>query len=170
MAWAAWAIPLAISVYSSIKQGQNESANQQNAAQVNDYNAKVSEQNASNAYLAASANEEAQRRKDAMTQGSQIASLAENGIDITSGTGRDLVNQSSINSELNALNIRYQGVTQARQYEQQAVLDRYGANTYRVNASNALTAGYLGAGSKALSGYSRYTNPGRPAGGGVEQS
>lgn len=156
MAWAAWAVPLAISVYGQLKQGQADAANQQSAAAMGDYNATVDMQNADSARLAADANEETQRRKDAMDRGAQIASLAENGIDLTSGTGADLVHQSSVNSELNALNVRYSGLTQAKQYEQQAVLDRYGANTYRVNASNIQQAAMLGAGARAMSGVSKY--------------
>lgn len=139
-----------------ISQASAGAASQRNAAAAADYNATVNWQNAENARLAANANEEQERREAAMKKGSQIASLAENGIDLSSGTGTDLVNQSSLNTEMNALNIRYQGALQARAYESGATLDDFQARNARSNADSIETAGYIGAAGSVLSGVGNY--------------
>ena len=130
----------ALGAASAIKQGQSQ-------AQAANYNAQAATMAANNANAAANANEEAQRRKAAVQLGQQRAGLVEGGIDISQGSGADLVNQAATNAEMDALNIRYQGQSQAAAYNTQAMSDRY-------QAKQATGLGmYLGAGAGALSGY-----------------
>lgn len=118
--------------------GMAQQANYKAQAQIADINAK-------NAKLQANAQEEQQRRESAQKLGSLRASLAENGVSLTEGTGADLYSQSDKNAEMDALNIRYGG--QVKAYGLQ-----YDAQVARMNASNAMTAAYIGAGTKMLTG------------------
>lgn len=148
----------AMAAASSISQAQAAKQQYQSQADAANYNATVANQNAETALQASSANEEAQRRKSAQDMGHLRAGLAENGIGLDSGTATDLTEQSALNAEMDALNIRYQGQTQARAYKTQSALDTQAANQARSNASAAMTQGYLSAGSAALTGYGRYSN------------
>lgn len=141
-----------ISQANATKQQMNSQADAAN------YNSIVANQNADTALQAASANEEAQRRKSAVALGQQRAGLAESGIGLNSGTATDLTEQSALNAEMDALNIRYAGQTQAQAYKTQSALDVQAAQQAKANASSAMTSGYLSAGATALSGYGKYSN------------
>lgn len=167
MATAAAVGTAAVGIGSSISSA--DAASEQAKSQQNafNYNATVANQNSENALAAASANEDAQRRASAVKMGSQVASLTENGVSVTSGSGADLVEQSDINSEMDALNIRYQGKLQSKAYKDQSALEMQQAAAAGNRASNASTAGYLGAGSSVLSSagaYAKYKLPSRTTG------
>ena len=117
------------------------------------YNAQVADINAKNARITANVNEDAQRRKSASELGRLRAGLAENGISLTEGTGADLYNQSDMNAEMDALNIRYGGTVQSVNYQNQAKLDR-------MNAAAAGTAKWIGAASAYLNGAASYAKGG----------
>lgn len=146
----------AMGAVSMIVQGNAAAAQQESAANAANYNAAVAGQNAQSAIQAANANEEAQRRKAAGDQGRLRAGMAENGIGLDSGTASDLTEQSSMNAELDALNIRYQGATQAQAYRSQGKLDTMQADQASSNAGAAMTSGFIGAGASALSAYGKY--------------
>lgn len=118
-----------------------------NAEKAADYSAKVEKVNAQNILSQAAANEDAQRRKSAVQMGQQRAALAESGISLSSGTGLDLTNESAINAERDALNIRYSGKLNADNAFAQAGLDQMKAKQYKNSAG-------LGAATSALSAYS----------------
>lgn len=146
----------AMSAVSAISQGQAQAAQARSAQDTVNYNATVNEQNAQTALQAANANEEAQRRKSAQDMGRVRAGVIEN-LGAESGSATDLTEDSAMNAELDALNIRYGGQTQARAYKTGAALDRQQAEQAGINANNALTSGYLTAGASALSSYGRYS-------------
>lgn len=146
----------AVSAVSAVSQGMAANAQAQSQANAAQYNATIAEQNASSALAAASANEDAQRRKTAGEMGRLRAGLAENGIGLDSGTATDLTEQSAMNAELDALNIRYGGQQQARAYKTQAALDVQQAQASKASGQAAMTAGFLTAGASALNGYGRY--------------
>jgi len=125
--------------------GALSSANaKKNAAK---YSQGMEQQQAKIATQQASANESASRRRTAMFLGRQVSATAENaGL---SGTGLDLIEQSTTEAEMDALNIRYGG--QLGQMSATAQGQLYG-----MQADDAETAGYLNAGSAALSGYGSY--------------
>lgn len=131
-----------ISAVGAISQGQAQAASYQTQANAAEYNAKIEEDNAKQAKLEASIEEEAFRRRYRQTRGTQIAAIAQAGIGFE-GTGGDLIEQSDINAELDALNIRYEGEMRARQNLQQATLERYQASGARSNAKASKTAGYM---------------------------
>lgn len=148
----------AISAVGAIQQGNAAKAQADSQAQAAQYNATMAAQNADTAQQAANANEEAQRRKSAGDMGRMRAGLAENGIGFDSGTATDLTESSAMNAELDALNIRYQGKQQARDYKAQAAMGTQQAAAYNAAGNAAQTAGYLSAGASALSSYGRYSN------------
>ena len=61
------------------------------------------------------------------------------------GTGIGVLEQSSVNAELDALNVRYEGKIKAVALEDSAKLDRYQAVAKRIEGKNAKRAGYLSA-------------------------
>lgn len=152
------AIGSAISAVGAISQAKATQQQMNSQADAANYNAIVANQNADTALQASSANEEAQRRKSAVAMGTQRAGLAESGIGLNSGTATDLTEQSALNAEMDALNIRYAGQTQAQAYKTQSALDVQAAQQAKANASSAMTSGYLTAGATALSGYGKYSN------------
>lgn len=151
----------AVSAYGAIQNGKAQAATAQSQADAADYNAKVGQQNAEATLRAGSANEEAQRRKSAVEMGRLHAGMAENGIGLDSGTATDLTVQSSMNAEMDALNIRYGAAQNAQALQSGAVLDLASARNSRKQAKSAMTSGYLNAGASALSAYGTYTKGGK---------
>jgi cytochrome c biogenesis factor len=150
-------ISTAVSAVGAISQGMAASDQAQSAAQAAQYNATVDQQNANNAMAVANANEESQRRKNAYMLGNTRAGLIQSGIG-TDGSSSDVLQQSAQNAELDALNIRYEGILKGRAYSNQENLDVMQANADQNNADNAMTNGFLGAGGALLSGASNYSN------------
>lgn len=142
----------------AISQAGAASASYKAQAQTDAYNAEIARQRADNALQVANQNEETQRRKARQVIGAQRAALAEAGVDLTSGTGSDLLTQSYTNAELDSQNIRYEGALNAKALRDQSVLFDYDSQVARQNASRAMRSGILGAGAAALSGYGRYVN------------
>lgn len=145
----------AMSALGAIQQGQAASAQAQAAANAQRYNATVADQNAQVARAEASAAEDKQRRDFGQIQGQALAGVAQSGTGF-SGSNLDVLKQNVVNNELDSLTIRYQGEQKARGLVAQAQLDRYGAKVNDMNASNAVTGGFLNAGANMLSGASKY--------------
>lgn len=140
----------------AIQQGNAAAASENSAAQAARYNAEMDRQRAVMALQQGNAQEEASRRESRAKMGNLRAGLAENGIGLDSGTGADLVQESSLNSELDALNIRYNAQINARGYNEQAKLNDYSAEAARGRAKTARTAGFLGAAGSILTGAGGY--------------
>lgn len=151
----------AASVYGAIQQGNAQEAQYKAQAQAMDYNAKVSENQAIAANQQTAAREDAERRQRRIALGSSRAGMAQSGL-TDSGSVLDMFDQSAINSELDILNTRYEGNMQARGFNEQATMDRYGAASARSNAKAASSAKWINAGSALLSGassgYAGYKN------------
>lgn len=163
---ASSAVAAAGSVYQGVTASQNASAQAAAAnyqAQVNERQAEVAKYNAQSVAQQAAAKEEAQRRHFAMLQGQTYAGLAQSGTDLGSGSNLDVIKQNELNSELDALNIRYEGGQKAASYTntatnllEQADLNRMSAAQAQNNASSAMIGGFFNAGSNLLSGYTKY--------------
>lgn len=119
-----------------------------NKKNASNYNKAIAQQQAQIATQQADRNESTQRRRGAMALGRQVSATAD-GAGL-SGTGLDLYQQSAADVEMDALNIRYGGALSSISASSQADL-------YGMQADDAETAGYLNAGSAALSGYGSYT-------------
>ena len=142
---------------------ENQAAAARYNAQVQENQATVARYNAQSAGEQAARKEEMQRRRFAALQGQANAGLAQSGTDLGSGSNADVLKQNEINSELDALTIRYEG-SQARDsyyntasnFMSQAELSRMNAAMYQNNASNAMVGGFFNAGSNLLSGMTKY--------------
>jgi roadblock/LC7 domain-containing protein len=143
----------AMSVVGSIQQGNAQEAQYKAQAQAQEYNAKISENQAIATNQQTSAREDAERRQRRIALGGARASMAESGL-TDSGSILDMFDQSAINSELDVLNTRFEGNMAARGFNEQATLDRYAAANSRSNAKSASTAKWINAGSALISGAS----------------
>lgn len=140
-----------VSAIGAIQQGEAQSNAMKAQADANNYNATVARNNAMSVNQQTSAKEDVQRRHFAQVQGEANASIAQNNIGFI-GSSAEVLKQNAINAELDALNVRYQGQQQSSGLLAQSQLDDFNASQNRVNASNARTAGYMGAGANLLSG------------------
>jgi len=61
------------------------------------------------------------------------------------GTGVGVLEQSSVNAEMDALNARYEGQIKATALQDEAKLNRYQAVAKRIEGKNAKRGGYLSA-------------------------
>ena len=149
-----------MSMLTDIYGGFAKAAQYRGEANAAEYNAAVAAQDADTALQAGNANEEAQRRKSAVEMGRLRAGMAESGIGLNSGTASDLVEQSAMNAELDALNTRYQGTMQARGYKAQSALNKQQAAMARNNATSAIVSGFMNAGARALTAGAKYSGGG----------
>lgn len=140
----------------AIAEGQAQKEAYKAQANVNEYNAKVSEMNAQIARNNASVREEALRRKSRQVLGQQRGAIAQAGIAF-SGSALDIIEQSSVMAELDALNTRYEGDLQSRGLLATAAGERYQAEANRINAKNAEKASYIKAGASVASAYAMST-------------
>ena len=140
----------------AIMQGNQQAAGYNQQAKASERNAKLSDIQARQAYDAGLQNELAQRRSSSQQQAEVRASVAESGFDAGSGSALAIQQQSARDMEMDALQTRYQALLQGSAFEQQAVNDRYAAETLRQSGKNARRAGYLSAATSVLSGAAGY--------------
>lgn len=158
---AATVISTAFTVVSSISAGNNarrEAENQANyQRQMAAYNAQVQENNARSIRDQTSAAEDSRRRALRIQQGKERASIAQSGL-TDSGSLLDVYDQNAVFNELDILNSRYSGETEARGLAAQAQVTSWSGNREadftQMRGKNAQTAGYLNAGASLLSGFS----------------
>lgn len=129
------------------RQARNEIDVQRDIQQ---FNNKVTEQNAALAGQQASAREEQQRRESRNILGTQRAAIAQSGVGF-GGSSADIIRQSETSAELDALNIRYAGVLErmgllnelAMGKFNDRVLKKQGKQAMRLRWFNA-AAGFFG--------------------------
>jgi len=115
-------------------------------ADYNNQQAALAEQQGIIAGNQARADEEAQRRKSRQIMGEQAAAMAQSGTGL-GGSNALLTRQSAVDAELDALNIRYQGLLKSSALKAQASSLRGQANALR-------RSGNLLAGTALLTGIS----------------
>lgn len=117
--------------------------------------AKIADQNAEIATEQAGARQDMIRREAKKLRGGQRASVGASGITMD-GSAFDVMEDSAIEAELDALTAGYQGKLEARAYRSEAAAKRY-------HASSSIFEGTVGAGANALSGYGAWLKiPGEP--------
>lgn len=131
----------AINALGAIQQGNS-------ARRAADYNAAMAEQNAAVELQQAGQREEAKRREARMILGSQRAAFAQSGGGM-GGSAADVMQQSAINAELDALTLRYEGVLRARGLQAEAASERFAGK-------QAQRQGYMQAAGSILSGAGSY--------------
>lgn len=143
-----------IQVLGAISDAQAQSASYKSEVQAREANAKILNNNAAQASREANVREDMQRERARILRGKQIASTAQSGIGFE-GSGGDLIEQSDINLEMDALSIRYEGEARRQNLNTQSTMERHQAGVARNNARSARTSGYFSAiGSAASAGAS----------------
>lgn len=123
---------------SSVMQGAATSKAASYNAQVQDQQAKSASDQA--AYQSATITNQTRAR-----QANAEGSMLENGTEL-SGSNVDILNAIDTSGRLDAMTAVYDGSVQSTSYENQAALSRQ-------SASNAMLTGFIGAGTKIMSGY-----------------
>ena len=145
----------AVSVTSSVQQANAAEAEAEYQAKVQRENAKIAEENAAVQRQQGIEEERMQRLKTARNVASQKTAMAANGIDVTTGTALDVIEDTATIGELDALQTRYNYERQALAYEAQADNFQNQANLDVLKGKNAQTAGYLNAGATGLAGINK---------------
>ena len=132
----------AIQAYGAYQQGKQQKA-------LNEYNAKVAEQNAQIAQDKADYDKEQLRRRIRKVKGSQIVALSKAGVDATEGSAIDLFEELAIMGEQDLLMIQYNADLKKRGYAVEAATARFtGAAAYQAGkmraAGTLLTGGSEG--------------------------
>ena len=120
----------------------------QASARQSEFEASVSEQQATSQRQVAAAEEADFRRSQDRVLGDRRAALGASGIDPSTGSPLLATGDFAAEVELNALRIREGGELRANRLEQEAVLKRQAGK-------NAQTGGLFGAGSSLLSGFGK---------------
>lgn len=126
-----------LKAYSALRQGNAE-------YQAQEMNAQVNEQNAALAESQALEDERKQRLMTKKLIGSMRANYGASGVTLE-GSPMEVIEESAMQAELDALNIKHAGKARATQYRNQAALARY-------YGKEARTLGYLGAAGSLLGG------------------
>lgn len=119
-------------------QGYQSAKSQQEAAE---YNAKIAAANAKMTSEQGVRAEELQREQARAVQSRARAAAIESGT--YSGTMMDVMGQSALGAELDALNTRYSYMVRARDYSSQSALDTYQASAYGKSATSKLVGGAI---------------------------
>lgn len=139
----------AATTYANVKQ-------QQNIADAAKVNARSSQNEATAIAQQTSAREDMfrRRRRDFLARGR--AAGAETGLVAAEGSLADLQEMSAIESELDALTIRYEGGLEQRSALFEAKQFKQEARTAKRGARTALLSGLANTGAKAAKGYAKY--------------
>lgn len=98
-------IPAAVSAFASLQQGEA-------AQEAGDFNAAMADRSATSTLQQTGQSEATQRRSALRAAGDQAAAMGEAGV-AGSSTSQAVQHQSSVDAELDALNIRYKGTLAA---------------------------------------------------------
>jgi hypothetical protein len=124
------------------------------AANAEEYNSAVLAQQANTATMLAGGREGQQRRVASLVQGKIRASIGQSGTGYT-GSNADIERQSQVFAELDALNIRYEGVLEAHNLRTQAQAHKLKAQAY-LDQKLTGTDKFLGVAGAILGGVSSY--------------
>ena len=134
----------------------NQNARWQSA--MSQSNALASERDAQWATAQAKYNEDLSRQNAARVKGSQRAAIGASGLDF-SGSPMDLLEETAVQSEIDAQQIRSQGEFSAGSARFSAAGSRLQAQLYNQQGATALTGGFISAGASLTSGIgSAYNN------------
>lgn len=142
----------AIGAYGQIQAGNAASAAANYQAQVATMNAGFAEKRAQDALMRGQEEEERVRREGGQLQGQQTAQMAAAGVDLSFGSPLDVLIDTSMGIELDAMRTRRNAALEAEDFDRQAWNYRADAGMSRAEGKNAKTAGYIGAAGSILSG------------------
>lgn len=143
-----------VGVTSAVSQGKQAQAAAQSNANIQDYNAKMADIQATQTYAAAGREEDAQRAQVRQQVGLQLASSASAG----AGLNGDLLRQSLYAGEADTQAIRYQAGLKAQGLSDQSAINTSGAAASRSQGNAAVSGSYLNAAGSLLNSASTYYN------------
>lgn len=128
-------------------------------AQVAEMNAKLAERRAQDSIRRGMDEEQRQRMQTARLSGQQMAAMAANGVDLGYGSPMDVLVDTQVLGELDALTIRTNAEREAYDHRMAAMNQQGQAGLLRAQASSARQGGILAAAGTLLSGFgSAYTD------------
>ncbi|CCG40162.1 virion core protein, T7 gp14 family [Magnetospirillum molischianum] len=146
------AIGTGMSVYGQIQQGEQQKKMADYQAAVGEQNAKISDRAAQDAEERGRVAEQQQRLKTSQTIGTQRSALASSGVQVDSGSALDVVSDSSMLGEMDALTVRQNAEREAYQYKVQAYSSRTQSGMSTLAGKNAASNAAWGAGSTLIGG------------------
>lgn len=158
IAVATSALSTGLGVISSIQQGKAQKAQYDYQAAVERQNAKIANQNAARERQQGIEESRLQRLKAQQNVASQTSAMAANGIDVTQGTPVDVLGDTAMWGEMDALNILANSESRAQAFEQQASNFRNQSRLDSLAGQNAYKAGQINAISSGLNGISSTMN------------
>ena len=123
----------------------------QSQAAASRYNAQVSRDQAQQALGVSTAQQLQLRREARQLAGRQRAAAAQSGVG-SGGSTADIMERTETLSELDALNVAYEGALRAHGYSTQAQLDEFNASAYDRQAKATKRAGLFNAFGNVASG------------------
>lgn len=151
----------AVSAVGAYQQGQAQAAAYNSKAAADDQNAKIANRQAEVEAQRGAREEQQMRQHGAAAIGAQKSAFAANGLDIGAGSPLDVLSDTRYLNELDALTIRSNTANNVWQFQSEGVNYLNSASANRSAASNASTAGTIGAFGSLLNGatsYSYYKN------------
>jgi hypothetical protein len=145
--WAALII-MAVSAIVSATMAAKQGEAQQEASE---FNAKVAEQNAKASQDKADYDEQMQRQKARLLMGSQIAAYSASGGDVSEGTPLDVIARQALDSEREAIAIKYSGAVAKSQALSEATGQRISGQNYKA-AGQAQAVGSILKGASSMAG------------------
>lgn len=142
----------AVSAYGAIQSGNAAKNQAEYQAAVDRDNQQRAEWQAKDALDRGAEAERQQRLKVQSALGSQRAAMAANGVDLSSGSPLDILGDTAMYGEMDALTIRSNAEREAYGYRVQSQNFATNAQLSQMRGSSAQTAGAIGAGSTLLTG------------------
>lgn len=152
IAAAASVASAAMGAFGAIQQGQAAKNAAEYQAAVDRNNQQVAEWQAKDAVDRGAEAERQHRIKVAGVLGSQKAAMAANGLDLSSGSPLDILGDTAMYGELDALTIRSNAEREAYGYRVRSQDFASSAQLAQMRGSSAATAGMIGAGATLLTG------------------
>lgn len=139
----------------AIQQGQARASSNRYKAQVAEMNATLADRRSKDAVRRGQEEEQRKRREMAHIMGEQEVGMASSGVDIGFGSPLNMLVDTSMAGELDALTIRSNAYRESYDHQIDAISERGGARNYRSAADSASAGGYLDAFGTILGGASR---------------
>ena len=145
-------IATALSATASAYQGISQYQQAGYAAKVADQNADIARRNSAVAMEQGEDQQRLQYQRMAALRGEQTAAFAAQGFDVAVGSPADVIVDTSVGGELDAMKMRRSNTAQVNSYLAEAANYRAEAAGQRRAGTTALVTGFMKAGSTALGG------------------
>lgn len=137
---------------SAYQGGKAQQAQMNYQAKVAQNNARIAQANADQERQEGIEESRLQRIRNLQKIGAQQSAIAANGVDISSGTALDMIEDTAAMGELDALTTRYNSETKAIAYEEQANNYSNQANLDMMAGQNAYRSGLISAAGEGMKG------------------